>query len=108
MKTKPGMGDDYLKMLTKVYKAESDEAKKQNIIMDYKILLGQAATPNDYDILIMQEFQNMAALDGLREKIDPIDKKIIGSLETQHQGAVKRMEVREIMGTKLMREITLK
>ena len=108
VKTKPGMDDDYLKMLAKIYKQASDEAKKQGIISDYKILIGNAATPQDYNILLMQEFPNMAAFDGLRDKLDPIDKKIQGSLEAQHQGAVKRMEVREIMGDKIMREVTLK
>src|SRR2546430_14339935 len=98
VKTKAGMSDDYLKMLAKIYKSTNEEAKKQGIIMDYKILLGDASDPHDFDILLMQEFQNMAAFDGLREKIDPIDKQIIGSLDVQRQGAVKRMEVREIMG----------
>ena len=108
VKTKPGMADDYLKMLAKIYKSTSDEAKKQGIIMDYKILIGDASGPHDFDILLMQEFQNMAALDGLRDKLDPIDKKVIGSVDVQRQGAIKRMEVREILGGKLMREITLK
>jgi len=108
VKTKAGMSDDYLKMLAKIYRLTNDEAKKQGIIMDYKILVGDASNPQDFDILLMQEMQNMAALDGLRDKLDPIDKKIIGSEETQRQGAVKRMEVREIMGNKLMREVTLK
>jgi hypothetical protein len=108
VKTKPGMGDDYLKMLAKIFKATNEEAKKQGIIMDYKILLGAASTPSDFDILIMQEFANMAAFDGLRDKLDPIDNKLIGTEETQRQGAVKRMEIREIMGDKLMREVTLK
>jgi hypothetical protein len=108
VKTKPGMSDDYLKMLAKNYKSTSDEAKKQGIIMDYKILVGDASSPHDFDILLMQEFQNMAAFDGLRDKLDPIDKKIVGNMEVQRQGAVKRMEVREIMGNKLMREVTLK
>ena len=106
--TKPGMTDDYLKNLAQIYKTTNDEAKKQSIIMDYKILLGVAATPHDFDILIMQEFKNMAAFDGLRDKTDPIAKKLIGSEDVQRQGAVKRMEIREIMGGKLMREITLK
>jgi hypothetical protein len=108
VQTKPGMDDDYLKMLAKIYKQANEEAKKQGIISDYKILIGDASTPQDYNILLMQQFPNMAALDGLREKLDPIDKKIQGSMEAQRQGAVKRMEVREIMGNKLMREITLK
>jgi hypothetical protein len=108
VKTKPGMADDYLKNLAQVYKATNEEAKKQGIIMDYKILLGADSTPQDFDILIMQEFKNMAAFDGLREKTDPIARKLIGTQDVQRQGAVKRMELREIMGNKLMREITLK
>jgi hypothetical protein len=108
VKTKPGMSDDYLKTLAKIYKATNDEAKKQGIIMDYKIFLGAASTPNDFDILLMQEFKNMAAFDGLRDKIDPIQNKIIGNADVQRQGAVERMQIREIMGGKIMREITLK
>ena len=108
VKTKPGMADDYLKNLAQIYKATNDEAKKQGIIMDYKILLGADSTPQDFDILLMQEFKNMAAFDGLRDKTDPIARKLIGSEDVQRQGAVKRMEIREIMGNKLMREITLK
>jgi hypothetical protein len=108
VKTKAGMTDDYLKMLAKIYKSTNEEAKKQGVIMDYKILLGDASNANDFEILLMQEFQNMAAFDGQREKLDPINKKIIGSADVQRQGAVKRMDVREIMGNKLMREITLK
>jgi hypothetical protein len=108
VKTKAGMSDDYLKLLAKIYRSTNEEAKKQGIIMDYKILVGDASNPQDFDILLMQEMQNMASLDGLRDKLDPIDKKIIGSEDAQRQGAVKRMEVREIMGNKLMREVTLK
>ena len=107
VKTKPGMSDDYLKTLAKLYKATNEEMKKQGLIMDYKVLLGNDANPQDFDILLMVEFKNMAAFDGLREKADPIADKILGSEETQRQGAVKRMEVREIMGNKLMREVTL-
>src|SRR5213595_3959350 len=72
VKTKPGMTDDYLKMLAKIYKGTAEEAKKQGLIMDYKILLGDASNAHDFEILLMQEFQNMAAFDGLRDKLDPI------------------------------------
>jgi hypothetical protein len=108
VKTKAGMTDDYLKTLAKIYKSTNDEMKKQGLIMDYKILIGNDATPQDFDILLMVEFKNMAAFDGLREKADPITDKILGSEDAQRQGAIKRMEIREIMGNKLMREVTLK
>jgi len=108
VKTKAGMGDDYLKALAKIFKSTNDEAKKEGIITDYKILIGDAATQQDYDMLLMVEYPNMAALDGLRDKTDPIDAKMVGSQDQQRQLAVKRLEIREIMGDKLMREITLK
>jgi hypothetical protein len=108
VKTKPGLTDDYLKGLAKTFKGTLDEAKKQNLIISYKILLGDAATPHDFDILLMVESKNMAMFDGAREKADPIAKKISGSEDEQRQISIKRLDIREILGTKLMREITLK
>ena len=108
VKAKPGMGDEYLKSLAKTLKGTLEEAKKQNLVLDYKILLGNAATPQDFDILIMVESKNMAALDNGREKFDPIARKIVGTTDQQQAIQVKRLDIREIIGSKLMREITLK
>ncbi len=105
---KAKLTDDYLKTQTTNFKAFNEEAKKQGIIMDYKILLGDASSPNDFNIILMTEFKNMAAFDGLRAKLDPIADKLISGEDVQREGAVKRMEIREIIGDKLMREITLK
>src|SRR5437868_11555699 len=82
--------------------------RRQGIITDYKILAGDAATQQDYDILLMIQYPNMAAMDGLRGKTDPIATKMVGTDDQQRQMAVKRLEIRDIMGDKLMREITLK
>jgi hypothetical protein len=108
VKVKPGMGDEYLKSLAKTLKLSLEEAKKQNLIVDYKILLGNAATPQDFDVLVMVESKNMAALDNGREKFDPIARKIVGTTDQQQAIQVKRLDIREIIGTKLMREISLK
>jgi len=108
VKVKPGMGDEYLKGLAKTFKGSLEEAKKQNLVLDYKILLGNAATPQDFDILLMVESKNMAALDNGREKFDPIARKTVGTTDQQQAIQVKRLDIREIIGTKLMREITLK
>ena len=50
----------------------------------------------------------MAAFDGLREKTEPIMAKVLGGQDAQRQLAVKRLDVREILGTKTMREVILK
>ena len=108
VKTKTGMTDEYLKELAKTLKGTLEEAKKQNLVLDYKILLGNPATPQDFNILIMVESKNMAAQDNTREKFDPIARKLVGTTDQQQAIQVKRLDIREIMGTKLMREITLK
>lgn len=108
VKTKAGMGDDYIKNLAKNYKAVMEEEKKQNLVLSYKVLLGSAATADDYDMLLMVEYKNMAALDGLRDKVDPITQKIAGNEEQRRDASIKRGEIREIIGSKTMREITLK
>jgi hypothetical protein len=107
VKTKAGMSDDYLKQISQSVKPVYDE-EKQKIILDYKILNGDAVGPQDFNILIMVEYPNMAALDGLRDKMDPIVEKVMGPEDQRRATAVKRLDIREILGTKTMREITLK
>ena len=46
VKTKPGMSDDYLKALAKIFKSTNDEAKRQGIITDYKIPAGGCRDTN--------------------------------------------------------------
>jgi hypothetical protein len=108
IRTKAGMDDEYLKSISKSVKPIYAEEKKQNIILDYKILNGDASGAQDYNMLIMVEYPNMAALDGLRDKMEPILEKVMGSEDQRRATAVKRLDIREILGTKTMREITLK
>jgi hypothetical protein len=108
IKTKTGLSDDYIKQITGTVKPVYDEEKKQKIILDYKILEGDAMGPQDFNILILVEYPNMAALDGLRDKMDPIVEKVMGPEDQRRATAVKRLDIREILGTKTMREITLK
>lgn len=108
IKTKPGMSDDYFKQLSQALKPIYEEEKKQKLILDYKILTGDAGSPHDFDVLIMVEYANMAAFDGLRDKTEPIANKIMGGEDQRRSTMVKRGDVREILGTRTMREITLK
>ena len=108
IKTKTGLADEYIKQITGTVKPVYDDEKKQKTILDYKIFNGEASNPHDFNILVLVEYPNWAAFDTLREKMDPIVAKVMGSEEQRTQMAVKRLDVREILGTKTMREITLK
>ena len=108
VKTRSGLTDDYFKSITGSLKPVYEEEKKQKLILDYKILSGDAAGEHDFNVILMVEYPNLAALDGLREKTEPIIEKIIGPTEERRDMAMKRLDTREILATKTMREIWLK
>lgn len=108
IKTKTGLSDEYIKQITGTVKPVYDEEKKQKVILDYKILNGEASNPQDFNILILVEYPSWAAFDTLRAKMDPVVEKVMGSEDQRRELAVKRLDVREIIGSKTMREITLK
>jgi hypothetical protein len=108
VKTKPGLADDYFKSISASLKPVYEEEKKQKMILDYKILSTDAVDDRDFNVIIMVEYPNMAALEGSRERVEPVLDKIIGSGDARRAMATKRLEVREILASKTMREIWLK
>jgi hypothetical protein len=61
--------------------------------MDYRSP-GRRLNPHDFDILLMQKHKH-GCVRRLRDKLDPIDKKISGNLEAQRQGAMKHVSSRD-------------
>jgi hypothetical protein len=108
VKTKPGMKNDYLKNLAENWKRMNEEAMKQGWILSYKVLSGTAANQEDWDMMLLIEYKNMAALDGMDEKVEALSAKLMGSEDQRKVGALKRNEIRELLGGKLVREIILK
>ena len=105
IKTGPNMSEDYLKSLKNTWKAVSDEAVKEGLIVSYKILSGTAANPDDWNIMLMQEFKNMAAMDGNDDKWDALERKVVGTDEAMQKLNESRVNMRTIYGGKLLREI---
>jgi hypothetical protein len=108
VKTVPGMTNDYYKNLADNWMKMNEAAKKEGLVLSYKVLYGPAANTEDWDIMLMIEYKNMAAMDGMAEKMEALSGKLMGSQDTRRVGAVKRNEIREILGGKLVREIILK
>lgn len=104
--------DDYLKGLKNTWDATMKEAVKEGLVKSYKILLGAAANQEDFNLMLMIENENMAALDpnpSRKAKWDEIQKKISSNMKEEFEKTVSNYEnIRELFGTKLMREIKLK
>jgi hypothetical protein len=58
--------------------------------------------------MILEEYKNWAAFDGLTAKYDAMMKNIVGPEDKQIQVMTKRTEVRDIIGEKVMQEIVTK
>ncbi len=111
VKLKANMGEEYLTGLSKTWKASMDELVGQKLIKSYKILLGDASNPQDFDLILMTEFDNYAAFDPNPErdkKRDEVEKKIRDAMGEEFQKTVSSYStLREITGRKTMREIFL-
>jgi hypothetical protein len=108
VKTRGAGGMDYVKNLAENWKKVQDEAIKEGLVLSYKVLWGEAASRDDWDMLLMVESKNFATFDIPEEKWDKIMKKVIGEEPQQKEGDTVRQELREILGSKTMREIILK
>ena len=108
IKTKDGKDLDYLKDLSKNWKAIMEEAKKEGLILSYKIISATAVNRDDWDLLLMTEFKNYAVFDGMDEKFYALAAKVMGSEEEMDDLMVNLADMREILGSKLGQEIFLK
>ena len=112
IRTGANVADDYLKGIKNTWEASMKEAMKEGLIKSYKILLGEAVNKEDYNVILMIEFENMAALDPdpVRDKKwEAIEQNIKDKMKDEYQKTVQNYEIiRQWFGAKLMREIYLK
>lgn len=108
VQVKNGMGVDYINSLKTTWRAVQEEGIKQGIILSYKILEGNASNPDDWQIMLMVEYKNLASMEGNDDKWDAIQKKVVGNEEDQKKLRELRVNMRTMYGTKLMREVVYK
>jgi hypothetical protein len=108
IRTKPGMFDAYMKWLDTIGKQLRDDEKKAGIIVDYAVYGAVPRSPHDPDIYLVVTYKNMAALDGLSDRVEPIMKKIWATRDAAAKADADREAMREILGTQLIRRLDLK
>lgn len=109
IRVKPAHFDDYLTALRKDIKPFWEEAKRQGVIMDWKIFIKETqSSPHDWDIALAVLYKNHAQMDGQAAKFEAIRDKVMGGKQTAQQADEKRGDIREVISTELVQEITLK
>jgi hypothetical protein len=108
VRTEPGQGNAYMKYLATTYKPMMEEAKKAGHVLDYAVYGTQPRGKNDPDMYLVVTYKNMAALDGLDDRMDAIQEKLVGSMDQRDAATVARGKMRTILGSEMIREMVLK
>jgi hypothetical protein len=107
IRMKPGMDTAYLNYVATTWKAEQEAMKKEGLIVSYKVLTTEGHNPQDFNIILMTEFKDLGTMEANEVKADALSQKVSGDDQKQMQGYKERLEIREILGDRLAREIVL-
>jgi hypothetical protein len=108
VQTKDGHFDEYMHWLAGPWKAQEEALKKAGVILSYKVLLVTSARPNEPDIILAQEYANMAAFDRSTESQYALQKSIFGSVVQASKQQADRGAIRTVLGDVMTREAILK
>ena len=107
IRMKPGMESAYLHYVATDWKKHQEELKKDGQILSYKVLTTESHGANDWNIMLLTEYKDMATKEANEAKEDALYQRVIGNDDKQRQGYRERLEIREVMGGRLAREIVL-
>jgi hypothetical protein len=111
---KPDKFDAYMKWVRANYLPGAAEQKKQGLILDYKVFVNAPRDEQDWDISFAALFPSYAkALDysaADEEKSKAIAAKLFKTKDEdkQREVAAPRLEMRQFVGIRYIREVTLK
>lgn len=107
IRIKPGMDSAYLNYVANDWKRIQEAAKKDGLILSYKVLVTEGHTAGDWNLMLMTEVKDLAALEANEKKAEALGQRLVGDDQKQMQGYRERADIREVMGNRLAREIIL-
>ncbi len=107
IRMKPGMETAYLNYVATDWKRDQEALKKDGLILSYKVLQTEAHGGTDWNLMLLTEYKDMATLEANEAKEDALYQRTVGNDEKQRQGYRERLEIREVMGGRLAREVVL-
>ncbi|HLK32851.1 MAG TPA: hypothetical protein VKT29_07150 [Terriglobales bacterium] len=107
IRAKAGMEDRYLRYLASDWKNEQEAMKKNGFILDYKVVTTEAHGPQDFNVILMSEFKDLATLEANQDKMEASALQLLGGRQKVESGYEDRANYREVVAGRLGREIIL-
>lgn len=108
VKTVDGHFDDYMKWLAGPWQEQQEALKKAGVIRSYKVLLVDSPRNGEADVILVNEYPNMATFDRSTKDEYALGEKIWGSLSKASQEQAARASIRTLLGVRTTREAVLK
>ena len=108
VQTKDGHFDDYMRWLATDWKRQEEAMKKAGVIVSYHVYLVQNPRQNEPDIMLAQEYRNMAVFDATQAQQYALQAKIAGSVAKSNEAQAARGSIRTLTGDMMMREAVLR
>ena len=81
-----------------------DEAVEKGLILSYKLMKGPAMNPDDFDLLLLEEYSSIAAMESSREEMFNIRQQFL-SAEALKLFRKAGVQLHEVYGKKNMSEV---
>ena len=103
---KPGQFEPFWKDFREHLKPSYEALKKEGLISDYKVWTNVTTDgPHDWDVAVGLMIPNWATIDQLDSRAATIVAKHYGSREAMIEAGKKRDDLREVVASKLAREV---
>jgi len=107
VRTRTGQDLAYLDAVADTWKKQQEALKNEGIIVSYKVWQGNAASEQDFNIVLMTEYKDFRVMEENADKQTVILQTIARETQTSSQ-VLTDEKVREFFGTRTGRNIVLR
>ena len=108
IRTETGHFDEYMAWLQGTWKKSMEAQKAAGIIIGYRVYLARPRSPDDADVILVMTYKNLAAMDGLSDRVEAAVTPVLGSRADASKANAERGKIRTVLGSEVIREAILK
>ena len=107
-RTAPGKTELHLKNIATVWEHQLKLAVEKSVLVDYKVLTKWSSHPEDWNIMVIEIFPNMASYDTFWQDWADIDAETVDTEAYQERRDGLKPTGTQFLGTVFAREVQLK
>ena len=107
-RTDPGKTELYLKNIATEWEHQLKLAVEKEVLLDYKVLTKWSSNPDDWNVMVIEIFPNMASYDTFWEDWAEIDAETVDTPEFEARFGRLESTGTQFLGTVFAREVFLK